>query len=283
MKLRYLFITIISVFILASCGSGKRAITPVAGYEGMDPEAHLSQNQLKELFNSLQDSYGMWSDVKIPVRLRLENPKQFSVSGTMTMVAGQSIGLSLKVFGMEVAQLAVTADSIYALYKMDRVYFAEDIAGFMGDFPVTVGNIQSLLLGRAFTLGDGRMRSSNCSLAGNGTEWSIVPNDAPRGMSYEFAVSMPLNRVSSMVVNIPSRSPIEASYTDTEMTVAGIVAGMTSIKTGTSKVKLDASVELNLDRAEWNTGNIRGWRTPKGYRRLSKNEVLKIVNALGKL
>lgn len=283
MKLRHLFITFISVLILASCGSGKRAITPVTGYEGLDPEAHLSQKQLKDLFKSLQDSYGVWSDVKIPVRLRIENPKPFSVSGTMTMVAGQSIGLSLRVFGMEVAQLSVTTDSIYALYKMDKLYFAEDISGFMGDFPVTVGNIQALLLGRAFMLGDERMRSSDCSLAGNGTEWSIVPNDAPWGMSYEFAVSMPLNRVSSMEINIPSRSPIVASYTDTEMTVAGVVAGMTSIKAGTSRVKLDASIELNLDRAEWNTGNIKRWHTPNGYRRITKNEVKKLVNALGKL
>lgn len=282
MRLRYLFITLISALVLASCGSGKQASTQT-GYENQDGAAALSRGRLNELFGSLQRSYGVWNDVKVPVKLRLRSPKQFSVSGNMTMVAGKSISLSLRVFGMEVAQLSVTSDSIYAFYKMDKVYFAEDIAGFMGDFPATVGNLQNLLLGRAFMLGDRAMRSSDCSLAGNNAAWVIVPGDAPRGMSYEFAVALPANTVSSMSVNIPSRSPIVASYSDTELTVAGAVAGETTVKAVTSKAELEASIELNLDRAEWNTGNVKPWSAPKGYRRVTKAEVMRIINALGKI
>lgn len=283
MKLRYLFIIAVSVLVLASCGSGRKAATQVTGYENLDANTELSRKQLNELFSSLQSSYGAWNDVKMPVKLRLRSPKQVSVSGTMTMVSGKSIGLSFKVFGMEVAQISVTADSIYALYKMDKVYFAEDIAGFMGDFPATVGNLQDLLLGRAFVLGDGAMRSSGCLLAGNGASWTITPQDAPAGMSYEFEVSLPLNRVSSMSVNIPSRSPIVASYADTEMTAVGVAAAETTIRAKTSKAELEASIELNLNRAEWNTGSVKPWTAPKGYRRITKAEVAKMIKAMGKI
>lgn len=279
MKIKYLFITIISALIIVSCGSGKQ-VADVTGDDYIPADRGMSQRQLDTLFRSLQHSYGAWTDVKIPVKLHIRSPKQFSIGGTMTMVSGKSISISLKFFGMEVAQLAVTNDSVYAFYKMDKVYFAEDLASLMGDFPVTVGNIQNLIMGRAFRLGDRRLEISNCSLAGYSNAWIIAPGDAPHGMSYEFAVSMPANRVSSMSINIPSRQPIVAYYTDMEMTLAGVVSGLTTIKAATSKTELEASIELNLGKAEWNEGDIKSWKAPKGYRRVSKEDVMKLLNAI---
>ena len=70
------------------------------------------------------------------------------------MQRDRSVHLSLRFLGMEVASLMVTRDSIFALYKLERLYFAESISDLLGGFPATVGNVRDLLLGRAFILGD---------------------------------------------------------------------------------------------------------------------------------
>lgn len=268
------------MLVLASCGSGKQAVT-TPGYEITDPNAGLDKKELKALFSSLKGSYGEWNDVKLPVKMKLRSPKSFNIGGNMTMVKDESIHLSLRVFGMEVASLMVTTDSIYALYKMDKIYFAEDIAGFLGNFPATVGDLQNLLMGRAFQLGNSSLDASRCSLAGTQSEWMITPAAAPRGITYEFAVAMPDNRVRTMSVNLPGRKPIVATYSDFETTPAGAVAGTTQVEAASSKTKLDAVLEFNFDRAEWNAGGVKKWSTPKGYRRVTKAQVMKIFNALG--
>lgn len=284
MKLKYLFITLISLSLLAlaSCGSGKNA-TVMPGYETIDPTATLGKKELRELFSSLKASYGEWSDVKVPVKMKIKSPKSFNISGSMTMVKDESIYLSLRVFGMEVASLMVTTDSIYALYKMEKIYFAEDIAGFLGDFPATVGNLQSLLLGRAFRLGNSEIEASQCSLAGTGAEWLITPAGAPGGISYEFAVTLPANHVRTMSVNVPGRKPIVASYSDFETTPAGSVADVTEIRAASSKAELDAVLEFNFNRADWNAGGVKRWTTPRGYRRVTKADVMKIFNKVSKM
>ena len=282
MRLKYLFITLLSMLLLWSCGSGRHAVVS-PGYEVANPDAVLGKKELRELFSSLKSSYGEWHDVKMPVKMRLKSPKSFNISGNITMVKDESIYLSLRVFGMEVASLMVNNDSIYALYKMDKIYFAEDIAGFLGDFPATVGNLQSLLLGRAFQLGNDGLDLSRCSLAGTGMEWLITPAGAPRGISYEFAVAMPANHVRTVSVNVPGRNPMVASYSDFEMTQAGSVASVTEVEASTSKTKFDAELEFNLGRAEWNAGGVKSWSAPKGYRRVTKAEVLKIFKALGRM
>jgi hypothetical protein len=282
MKLKYLFITVVSMLVLASCGSGKHATGP-SGYEVTNPNAPLAKKELRERFASLEGSYLDWQDVKVPVKLKLKSPKSFNVSGTMTMTRERSIYLSMRVFGIEVASMMVTTDSIYALYKMDKIYFAEDIAGFLGDVPATVGNLQDLLLGRVFQIGYSRPEVSHCSLAGTQGEWLITPSGAPRGITYEFAVQMPDNRVRTMSVNVPGRKPIVATYSDFENTEAGAVAGTTEIETSTSKTSLNAELEFNFNKAEWNTGGIKSWSTPRGYRRVTKAQVMKILNSLGKI
>ncbi|MCM1255959.1 MAG: DUF4292 domain-containing protein [Duncaniella sp.] len=280
MRLRYLFITLITLGILtlSSCGSGKHTAGN-QGYENINPDTVLDKKELNALFSSLTAQYGNWKDVKVPVKVRLKSPTSFNISGNMTMVKDESISMSLRFFGMEVASFMVTTDSVFALYKMDKIYMAEDISKVLNDFPAAVGNLQSLLMGHAFQIGEYDLQPSRCSLAGTGREWLITPGGMPAGISYEFAVALPSNRVRTMSVTIPDRRPIVASYSDYQTTPSGTVAGVTDIVIETEKAPLNMELEFNYGKAEWNAGDVKRFNIPQGYRRVTKTDIFKMFKS----
>ena len=62
--------------LASSCRSGRNAAGSNTGDYSQNTGKTLSQSQLKTMLNSLSDSYGTWSDVKIPLTLRLKSPKR---------------------------------------------------------------------------------------------------------------------------------------------------------------------------------------------------------------
>lgn len=263
--------------LVSGCHSSRSGITSGTGYETGSATA-LTQTELTDLFNSLEGSYGEWQTVKMPVTLNLNSPKSFNIGGTLTMERERSVHISFRFFGMEVASLMVTQDSIFATYKLDRIYFAESIRDLMGGFPATVGNLQDLMLGRPFVLGDGAPTLSRCRLSGNGASWTITPDFAPMGMSYDFTVDTPTGNVEKLTVNLPSRNPITAAYSDFSTSATGPLAGSTAIATRTSAAKLEGEIVLNPKKAEWNKDAGKSWSVPKGYTRVRAEEILKKLN-----
>ena len=268
-----LLLITLTALLASSCRSGRNAAGSNTGDYSQNTGKTLSQSQLKTMLNSLSDSYGSWSDVKIPLTLRLKSPKKISIGGTLTMQRDRSVHLSLRFLGMEVASLMVTQDSIFALYKLERLYFAESISDLLGGFPATVGNVQDLLLGRAFILGD-------TPLAGTPENWTITPSGSPSGMSYAFTLSTPTGNLESLTVTPATRKPLTAEYTDFATGPVGPFAATTLLTAAGGKTTLSAQLELNARRAEWNTGATKNWSTPKGYTRIKAADILKIVTKM---
>ncbi|MBD5300320.1 MAG: DUF4292 domain-containing protein [Bacteroides sp.] len=263
--------------LVSGCHSSRSGITSGGDYR-TDPGAALTKSELTDLFNALEGSYGSWETVKMPVTLNLNSPKSVSIGGTLTMERERSVNISFRFFGMEVASLMVTQDSVFATYKLDRIYFAESIRDLMGGFPATVGNLQDLLLGRPFVLGESAPSLSRCRLSGNGTTWTITPDFAPMGMGYDFTVDTPTGNVELLTVNLPSRNPIIADYSDFALSSTGPMAGSTSISTRTSAARFEGEIVLNPKKAEWDKGSAKSWSVPKGYTRVRADEIIKKLN-----
>lgn len=268
----------IAAILTSSCHSGRSAAGRGDSYE-QTSGGNLSQSELKTRLTDLSQSYGAWNDVKIPLTMRLKSPKKFSIGGTLTMKRGDNIHLSLRFLGMEVASLMVTQDSIFALYKLEKLYFAESIKDLFGGFPATVDNVQDLLLGRAFILGDSPLTASRCSLGGDRYNWTITPDGSPKGMSYTFTVDTPTGNLESLSVTPGNRKPITAEYSDFATGPTGPFAATTLLSASGAKLTLSAELDLNARRAEWNTGASKTWTTPKGYTRVTAAEIMKIATS----
>ena len=283
MKLRNILIIFFASILSVACHSGRSASqggSNSSAYVGGDAAKALGSSQLKDMLGRLEASYGIWENVKVPVTLKLKSPKKLSVGGTLTMQRDRSIHLSLRVLGMEMASLMVTQDSIYAVYKLDRLYFAESISDLLGGFPATVGNVQNLLLGRALALGDKTLTDVKCSLSGNGLKWTITPAQNPRGISYDFTVDTPSGNVEQLTVNLPSRKPIEARYSDFTVAATGPIAATTELTASTSKNNFSAEISLNSRLAEWGKGDMKTWTVPKGYTRVKAADIMKMLSRM---
>lgn len=261
-------------FLTIGCHSSRQG-TVTGGDYGSSSAELLSKQTLTELFNNLEGSYSQWESVKMPVNLNLVSPKSMSISGTLTMERDKALNLSLRFLGMEVAAVTVTQDSIYAVYKLEKLYFAESISDLLGGFPATVGNVQDLLLGRPFMLGENSLSLSRCSLSGNGATWTITPDRYPAGMSYDFTVDTPTGNVELLTVNLPSRTPITADYSDFAVSATGPLAGMTAISARSGNTRFAAEITLNTRKAEWGNSTVKAWTAPKGYKRALAADILK--------
>lgn len=89
-----------------------------------------------------------WHDLRIPLKISIDSPASISASGRATMVRDSLVDISLRVFGFEVAMAHITADSVYLIDKYHKQYFAESLGTVMGSHPITVGQLQNMLLGR---------------------------------------------------------------------------------------------------------------------------------------
>lgn len=66
----------------------------------------------------------------------------------MTMVKGVSTTVSLRFFGMEMGALHLTADSLKAYSKLQRIYVAEDLTAALGGLNLPLEQVQALLIGQ---------------------------------------------------------------------------------------------------------------------------------------
>lgn len=270
-----ILLTIVMSIVTTSCRSSHSTGSTGSDYADTTSVAQtLTQNRLKELFGQLESGYTEWTDVKIPVTLTLNSPKSFSINGTLSMERNRSIHLSFRFFGMEVASLMVTTDSVYAVYKMDRIYLAESLGDFLGGFPATVGNVQDLLLGRPFVLGEDSARLSQCRLAGDGSKWVISPKHSPSGIGYDFTVDTPTGSIESLTVTLPSRRPVSVRYFGVETTASGAMASLASVTIESSKSALEGEISLSPRKSVWDKGNAKTWSVPRGYKRVRLAEIL---------
>lgn len=247
------------------------------------PSTQPAVTDASRLYKTLVDNAASWDDVTVPVRLELKSPASVSVSGRARMVRGQSVNISLRVLGMEVAQLHVTRDSLFAAYRLKKQYVAESLVAALGKFPVTIDNLQDLLLGRPFVLGTPTLGDAGrkaVEISREGTVWNVIPAGAPSGVSYGFRTSE-AGLLERFVAYALDRSLVAAvGYGGDLATPAGPIAGEVDIEVTKGRRNVVASIEWKLDDAKWNTGARPQWSAPRGYTRLRGHDLLKMVSGL---
>lgn len=203
--------------LLSACGSHKNAVTA-------------------------QQQATSWQSVQMPVRVSLEKPRSFNLSGRVTMLRDSVINISLRVLGMEVAAINLNADSLWVVDRFHKVAFAEGTQRVLGQHTLTVGQIQDILLGLD-TEGNGTMTFGNA--------------DAGRSVSVTFSdyADTPAGRAASSV-SISSRlknTPVQAS-----------------LRWGLDQAAWDTP------------GRTVNFKLPKGdYRMLNLDNVLELLSSAG--
>lgn len=277
MKFLYHIICISLVIMLVGCGSSKQASTTTPALP-QQFEGDSTYLLLKHLGDATS-KYKEWNDVVIPIELSLSQPKEFSVTGRATMVKDESIYISIRVFGFEAANIYLNNDSIYATYKLNKLYIAEDIKKLFAGYPVTIGNIQDLLLGRAFVVGKGTLNYEmkddlTLKLTSSSDLWSVTPNQNLKKGYYIFLFATNCDMLKMLTINIDKYNPINCIYDNTPTTPLGL-SNSAQISTTIKDTPINAEIKWDLDRAKWNSGAKPNWKAPKGYNQVDASALIK--------
>lgn len=263
---------------ISGCHSSKSASSTTDKHDKTQPTKGIKA--LTQNLDSVVASYKDWNDVEMPIDLEMLQPKEMAVSGKATMVKDQSIYISIRVFGFEAANIFINNDSIHATYKMGKLYIADDLKKLLKGYPVTVGDVQNILLGRAFVLGNGKLSASNTSvaIADNGAAWIATPHCDINGVDYNYTFNASTNLLDILTVLIQGANPVLCSYSSHTITSVGNVAEKIVISAATSKQPLKAAITWNVDKAKWDTGAKPKWKAPKGYKRVDVNTLLRVLS-----
>ena len=283
MKQIYIIICLCAVVAMSSCRSSKSATaTPsTTSSSNVNIEEIHSNIMLSSKLDSVGALYHSWNDVELPVDLELISPNEFSVSGRATMVKDKSIYISIRVFGFEAANIYINNDSIHATYKMGKIYIADDVRKLLKGYPVNVGDLQNILLGRAFILGEDTIKSANgISVLSKGATWEVSPKCEIDGVNYYFTFNSVDDTLKLLTVLIQGANPVLCNYNNIADSEIGKVAEELTISANL-KQQLKASLKWNLKKAKWNTGATPKWKAPKGYKRVNVEDLLNAFNQKG--
>ncbi len=233
--------------------------------------------------DSLAATYLPWNDLYMPFNLKLSRPLSVSCSGRATMVRDSEILLSLRVLGIEMAQIYFNTDSVWIVDKLHKLYCSVPLEKLSGTAGFTVGDIQSAMLGRAFYPGvgtlndDSRYTDKMFSLDMRGDTLLLLPRRVPSGTSWHLNVVNPGPRLQGIEVELPGSAAFAVAYDGIDNTPAGAVASQVSVAGNAGKTHLDARVTWNPSKARWNENRSTGWQLPRGYRRIGVAEAIKAL------
>ena len=233
---RLILITLLTA-LATSCGSSRKNTTAIGGYTTTDGTTAPSSQQLT------------WTDLQLPVTVSITSPASLRVSGTMTMVNGKDIHISMRMLGFEVGAAYITADSVYAYAKLQRVYVAESISRLLGGIDAPVADLQALLLGAPVSL----------PALGAGASAEIVTSDIT-GQPIDITLTTASGRKAQIAYSPLAGAPL---------------ASQVDIKATTAQKQLAASLSYDWSRAQADTGAAKTFSIPSGYRRIDAAALLK--------
>ena len=221
--------------IAPACSSSRNAASAAAG----------KQSSTKVTGNrpGKSDVKGEWSNVQMPVKVSLRSPARISLSGRATMVRDSAVNISMRVFGMEVGVINLTADSVWVVDKYHKFMFAESTRALLGRHEMSIGRIQQLMLG--------------------------IDTGATDGV-----LSCP---------NSGDREPVTISFANLFPTPLGMAAQEVAVSAPAGRTDVEASLRWDLESAKWNEPGRRinfSAPTGRGYRRVGLAEALEMFKSL---
>lgn len=264
---------LILIFLLSACRSAKTPITP--DYTG-------SAMTLTQRAQYVISGYRPWEEINLPVKVAVKEPTKLSVSGRIYMRRDKDIYITLRVLGMEIANMYVNADSVYAADKLHKYYIAESISDIFAGASLTIGDIQDALLGRAFvnnrgTLSDKMLKDVSLTQNDDGT-WTLTPHSRINNrIEYQFRYNDSDNSLASLVFNIAGKL-YGCSYSSPAEVGDNRFMEKLEVKASVSKKNIDATLTFDFDKVKWEVPSSARWRLNDSYKRLTPQALIKLFD-----
>lgn len=270
-----ILIAILLTAVAAGCRSSREA-------SRTEVSAQLPEGaSLRQHYEHMVKSYGDWTDVSVPVSIAILSPQNVSVSGRVSMIRGKLIDISMRMFGFEVGRIYITPDSMFMKMKPGKTYMAEPYSIVSSHVPLSIENVQDMLIGRMFMLGDNRPGGAGYGSfdiepsGAESDEWLAIPKKQPSKARYGFVVGYD-DIVRTLMITVTGTDVVcTAKYGDCGYWApVGELASAVDVNV-TGKNKVRVSLQWKWASAKWNEGVDSRWSCPSGYRRVKVADMLK--------
>jgi hypothetical protein len=270
---------------LSGCKSSKTASATTTDYTS---RAATVGSDADVSVKTLAASYGEWNDLYVPVTLQVTSPVKASIGARARMVRNKCIDLSLRFFGMEIARVWISSDSIVAASRKKKVYLAESLTALTSDISINVGNLQDMLLGRPFILGGTTLSADNAGamyLESSDNSLRLLPREQPELAEYGYVLDLPTVVGAFAAVSADDRVTFSATYTGVQSIAnAGNLAEATELSvvtsSGASLSNYTAGLTWQWKNAKWNEGTSVEPPSTEGLTRITSAQLLKIAKGL---
>lgn len=263
--------------IFTGCRSSRSTGSSAAYPSTSAEQAPVEVSPLK----SVTDNYRDWTDVSVPVTLRLVSPKNMSVSARARMVRGRCIDLSFRMLGFEVARIWLTPDSVVAASRPKKVYLAESLSKLTSGLPLNLDNLQDMLMGRPFMPGGSTLTladSAAMRLDTSSGSVRLLPRRQHPMADYGYVLDLPSVVTALAVVAGDHDISFTASYSGPEpLTPAGNVMDNVAVDIDTSRGEYAAEVAWKWGSARWNDMITVDPPATAGLRRVTSAQLMKII------
>lgn len=277
---------------LSACHSNKPS-----GTEGYGNEKNTESNterSLEKAYSSLTEAYRPWSEVRMPIKMSLSEPRRLSVSGTLNMQYGKALSITLKALFFEIATVYADNDSLIVVSKMADAYYKESLESLRRYSGLDLRDMQSLLLGQLFVPGGSRAIAGERRIfelsdlnAGEKTETSdllmkLTPRNLPAGVNAYFTAVQPLATSEPALLRSlelqANTTTVTFGFYDAASTPAGPSSSEMEISAALKERKFKAGLILNYDRAAWGgKTEIQKPSVPRSARRLTFAQIYKLL------
>lgn len=265
--------SLILIFLLSGCRSAKSPVTP--DYSG-------TKMTLTQRAQYVIAGYQPWEEINVPLKVAVKEPTKVSVSGRIYMRRDKDIYITLRVLGMEVANMYVNADSVFVTDKLHKYYIAESISDIFAGASLTIGDIQDALLGRAFvnnrgTLSDNLLKDVTLARDDDNT-WTVTPRSRINNrIEYQFRFDDSDNSLSSLVFNVAGKL-YGCSYSSPVEVGDNRFMEKLEVKATVGKKNIDATLTFDFDKVKWEVPSSARWRLNDSYKRLTPQALIKLFD-----
>ncbi|MDE5923299.1 MAG: DUF4292 domain-containing protein [Muribaculum sp.] len=266
--------------IFTGCRSSRSTRSSAAYPSTSAEQAPVEVSPLK----SVTDNYRDWTDVSVPVTMRLVSPKNMSVSARARMVRGRCIDLSFRMLGFEVARIWLTPDSVVAASRPKKVYLAESLSKLTSGLPLNLDNLQDMLMGRPFMPGGSTLTladSAAMRLDTSSGSVRLLPRRQHPMADYGYVLDLPSVVTALAVVAGDHDISFTASYSGPEpLTPAGNVMDNVAVDIDTPRGEYAAEVAWKWGSARWNDMITVDPPATAGLRRVTSAQLMKIIKEM---
>lgn len=181
-------------------------------------------------------------------------------------------------FGFEVAGLYADRDSIYVYEKLNHTMIVESMSRVSSTTGLDLNGVQDLLLGHITNPDNHSDILSGFKSEVSDDTMTLTMKKKKYDLVYTLS-SLNGPVLKSLDVTASDKGSAVCRYAAALITPAGPVSPSADLSVKFGRHTIEASLNWSLESASWNKGIDIGGNIPKGYRRITTEQLLKALGA----